>query len=121
MKRLTTALFTVVWLLGCTTMSRNPNSEVVTEFGDLEQKVGSIIRVEGIVSQTHGAAGLYLKTRDLSEENARCILPEPFEGLAHGARVTLSGVLERTDCGKGRICTNVCDQYVLHREPSARP
>jgi hypothetical protein len=121
MNRLTTALLTTALLLGCTTMVRNTTDEVVTEFADLEQWVGSSIRVEGIVSQTHGAAGLYLTVRDLREENARCILPQPFDGLAHGERVTLSGVLERTDCGKGLICMNACDQYVLHQKPFARP
>ena len=113
MKKLTAALFTVVWFFGCTTMARDPRDELITEFADLEQKVGSAIRVKGIVSQTHEAAGLYLKTRDFREKNARCILPKPFKGLVHGERVTLSGVLERTDCGIESICLNACDEYVL--------
>ena len=121
LKRLTAALFTAASLLGCTTIARDVRDEVITEFADLEHKVGSAIRVKGIVSQTHGAAGLYLKSRDFREKNARCILPQPFEGLAHGERVTLSGNLERTDCGKGLICLNVCDEYVVRREPAARP
>jgi hypothetical protein len=121
MRRPTAALLTTALLLGCTTITRNSADEVVTEFADLQRKIGSTIKVRGIVSQTHGAAGLYLKARDLRDENSRCILPQPFEGLAHGELVTLSGVLERTDCGQEAICTNVCDQYVLHREPSGVP
>lgn len=121
MKGLATVFFIPAWLLGCTTMTWGNGSDVVTEYADLERSVGSKIRVVGIVSQTHGASGLYMNSRDLRLENARCISPRPFNGLAHGERVTLSGFLERSDCGKGRICLNVCDQYVLHREPVTTP
>ena len=43
-----------------------------------------------MVPQTDGVAGLCLTARDLREENAECILPQPFDGLSHGERVSLS-------------------------------
>ncbi len=107
-------LFIVATLLfGCATTSDDEQSVTITTFAEVENNLGSLVVLDGIVSQTHGAAGLYFSRSDLSDENARCVLPQPFGDVEHGERVKIFGRLERTDCGQSRICTNVCDRFVL--------
>lgn len=116
MKRSVMPLFAEALLFGCATTSEDDQREAITTFAEVESNLGSIVILDGIVSQTHGAAGLYFNHSDLADENARCILPQPFGDMEHGKRAKISGLLERTDCGQDRICTNACDRFVLIRQ-----
>lgn len=108
--------FAAALLFGCATTSEDGQRETIMTFAEVESNLGSLVILDGIVSQTHGAAGLYFNRGDLVDENARCILPQPFGDMEHGKRAKISGRLERTDCGQSRICTNVCDRFVLIRQ-----
>ncbi len=99
--------------VGCAATPFESGRAILRNFSEVERSVGQEVTVRGFVSQSHGAAGLYLSRRDLREQNHNCILPGRFEGIPHLREISVSGRLERTECGTGRICTNVCDRYVL--------
>lgn len=100
---------------GCIATVSEHDDPVLTTFSEIDQHIDEEVFVRGFVSQTHEATGLYFNRRDLLEGNPNCISLQPFGGVSHGEVTTISGRLLRTDCGLGRICTNVCDRYVLVR------
>jgi hypothetical protein len=113
--RLLSSVLTVLFAAGCATSAAGPHATRLMNFSDVDQNLDKSISVSGFISQTHGAAGLYFRRSDLVEENSKCILPRPFDGYLHGEEVTMSGRLQRTDCGAGLIFLNACDKYVLIR------
>ena len=110
-------LVSVALLFGsCATVSDIGGGLEVANFDYIKTKLGQRVLVNGIVSRTHGASGIYLSAADLRNENNRCIAVEPFVETPHGSRVKLAGVIEKTKCGGEEICTNVCGGYLLSRE-----
>lgn len=108
------ALACAAILLGsCATTNVSTGYLVIRNFDDIQTQVGRQVMIEGIVSRTHGASGVYLNATDLWKENGRCVALQPFIDEPHGGKVTLSGVIEKTECGSEKICTNVCGNYVL--------
>lgn len=97
--------------VGCA--SHLASDDVITDFSAVNASVGSRVTVTGFISHTHEAAGLYFRLEDLRAENDKCVVPVSFAQFSHGERVSLSGTLIRTDCGGGRVCTNLCDAYEL--------
>lgn len=97
----------------CVTNDVNTDSIDLTKFSQIDATIAKTVVVRGYISQTHGAAGLYLNRQDLLRENDQCILLVPFSGYRHGQPVKIVGKIHRTDCGGESICTNVCDRYEL--------
>ena len=114
-------LFVVaVALTSCFHSSDNSDASVIREFEDAIVRMGSLVTVEGIISRSHESSGLYFSRRDLVKQTGRCVRPEPFANFKHGEKVRISGRLVRTDCGAGRICLNMCTNYVLELAEAER-
>jgi hypothetical protein len=108
------AVFCAAILLGsCATTTSSTDSPVITNFDDIETHIGRQVVIEGFVSRTHGASGIYLSVSDLRKENGRCVGLQPFVDTSHGDKATLSGMIEKTGCGSEKICTNICGDYQL--------
>lgn len=108
------ACFTILFG-SCATTTGPADYSVIRNFDDIQTQVGRQVVIKGIVSRTHGASGIYLEAADLRKENGRCVALQPFIDTPHGGKATLSGVIEKTDCGSEKICTNVCGNYLLRQ------
>ena len=95
-------------LIGCA-----PDHTKINSFKEAEASIGKNISIEGIVSRTHEATGIYFTKTDLLEENKLCILPIPFENYEHGDKVVIKGLLRNSDCGTTSICLNTCSDIEL--------
>lgn len=113
MKILAPALIAAVVLVSCASPKVDPTTILISDFSDVAPNVGKRVTVVGYVSLTQEAAGIYFSWRDMARENDRCIRPPNLSRMRHGAKVSLTGVLERSDCGEGTICLNTCDDYLL--------
>jgi hypothetical protein len=109
----TIAFCVATFLGGCISTAASPEYTLVRKFSELENRVGRQVTIEGIISITQGASGIYFSFHDLRKQNSRCVALDPFVDRPHGRKLRLYGVIMRTGCGSEKICTNVCGDYIL--------
>lgn len=107
------ALIALAVLASCASVPNPTEGQTITNFDKIDLSVGRKVLIEGYVSRTHGASGIYFNLSDLRQENGRCLVPQPFVDTPHGERAILSGVVQETGCGTDKICTNICGEYLL--------
>lgn len=107
------ALIILVLLGSCASVPNSTDGQAVTNFDKIDLYVGRTVVIEGYISRTHGASGIYFSLSDLRKENGRCLVPQPFVDTPHGQRAIFSGVVQKTGCGTDKICTNICGGFIL--------
>lgn len=100
-------------LASCTVKRVDHRQITVEDYEHLEESDGKIVTLVGYVSLTHGATGIYFSKRDLIKENEKCILPVPQSFTSHGKKITVTGVVKKTECYYQSICTNNCSAFEL--------
>jgi|GEM_PF-3494772 len=113
-ERATFCVLLSISLGACISSIIEDNGISINKFDSIEQNLGQNIEIEGYISLSHEATGLYLRKSDLIKENDNCLVPKPFGDYDHGQRVRLTGLLVQTDCGTTRVCTNVCSTFEVH-------
>lgn len=102
--------------VGCA--SHPPNKKInrpIAGFNNLSYDVGNMVILDGFLSSTHEAQGIYLKRADLKRLNSQCVALSPSMLGEHGSRVRVIGKLTVSECASERICVTACGRYKLVR------